>query len=127
MTEETEQDERGGEMRRDEEGQEVLVVLVDVPAEQLRQDHAVAEARDREELRDALEQSQDDRLGVGDQLGDDHGDAAFVRCGPLRNQAKTRQASPTRNAASPCFTWWWLDPASCPGKKLGSDRAGSTK
>ena len=25
----------------------------------------------------------------------------------------------------PCLTWWWLDPASCPGKKDGSDPAGS--
>jgi hypothetical protein len=58
----------GGEVRRDEEGQEVIVVLMDVPAEQPGQDDGVAKARDRERLRDALEQPQDDRLEVGDRV-----------------------------------------------------------
>src|SRR5438477_503020 len=49
--EEAEQNERGCQVRGDEEGEEVLVVLVDVPAEQPREDHAVPEARDREQLR----------------------------------------------------------------------------
>ena len=40
--EEAEQDERGREVGRDQEGEEVVVVLVDVPAEQPRQDHGVA-------------------------------------------------------------------------------------
>src|SRR5213075_1858124 len=60
--EEAEQDERRRQVRRDEEGDEVRVVLVDVPAEQARQDHAVAQARDRKELRHALKQPEDDRL-----------------------------------------------------------------
>src|SRR5204862_1203881 len=107
--EEPEQDDRGREVSRDEEGDEVAVVLVDVPAEDPRQDHAVAEARDREELGDALQEPQDDRLGIGDQLGGDH--SAVVRFGPLRNHANTRQATPSRKAAIPCFTWWWLEPA----------------
>ena len=73
VPEEDEQDDRGREMGGDEERDEVLVVLVDVPAEQLRENHAVTEARDREELRDALQQPQHDRLRVGDQCGEDHG------------------------------------------------------
>ena len=36
-------------------------------------------------------------------VGEDHV-AAAVRFGPVLNQAKTKQASPTRNAAMPCFT-----------------------
>jgi hypothetical protein len=55
VPEEAEQDERRREMGRNEEGEEVLVVLVDVPAEQAREDHAVPEARDREELGHALQ------------------------------------------------------------------------
>jgi hypothetical protein len=65
--EEPQQNESRGEVSRDEEGDEVRVVLVDVPAEELRQDDAVAEARDREELRDALDQPEDDGLAVGDE------------------------------------------------------------
>src|SRR5207253_6250370 len=59
--EEPEEHERRCEVGRDEEGDEVLVVLVDVPAQQARKDDAVAEARDREELRHALEQPEEDR------------------------------------------------------------------
>ena len=62
------QDERGRQVRRDQEGQEVVVVLVDVPAEQPRQDDGVPEARDRERLGDPLEEPQDDRLEVGDRV-----------------------------------------------------------
>ena len=112
-------------MGRDEKGDEVLVVLVDVPAEQARQDDAVPEARDRKELGDALQEPEDDRLGIRDQRREDQGAAA--RFGPERNQAKTRQAIPSRKAAIPCLTWWWFEPACCPGKKPGSDRAGSTQ
>ena len=71
----------------------------------------MSEARDRKELRHALKEPEHDRAGVGDQLGGDHA----VVVGPLRaerNQAKTRQATPSRNAAMPCFTWWWSEPAS---------------
>src|SRR5215210_1511814 len=52
--EEQQQDEGGGAVGGDQEAQEVVVVLVDVPAEDAREHHAVAEARDREELGDAL-------------------------------------------------------------------------
>src|SRR5258708_1487484 len=112
-------------MRRNEERQEVLVVLVDVPAEQPRQDHAVPEARHREELGDSLEEPEDDRPRVGDQREENH--AVEARFGPERNQAKAKQASPTRSEAIPCLVWWWFEPAWWPGKKPGSDFAGSAK
>ena len=64
--EEPEQDERGREVRGDEKGDEVGVVLVDVPAEQPRQDDAMAEARDRKQLAEPLQQAEHDRLSVGD-------------------------------------------------------------
>ncbi len=72
----------------------------------LRQDHALAEARDREELRDALQQTEQDRLAVADQAC-----SGSVFFGALRNHANTRQARPTRKAASPCLTWWWPESA----------------
>ena len=93
--EEPEQDERGREVRRDEEGDEVLVVLVDVPAEELRQDHAVAEARDREELGHALEQPEDDRPRVGDQR--ERGSRGGCRA--LRAADGTRRTRGTRARA----------------------------
>src|SRR5438270_11715698 len=65
--EEAEQDDRRREVGRDEEGEEVRVVLVDVPAQEARQDDAVAEARDGEELGHALEQTEDHGLPVRDQ------------------------------------------------------------
>src|SRR5262249_59833316 len=43
------------------------------------------------------------------------------------NQANTRQASPTRNDAIPCFVWWWFEPDLWPGKNDGSDFAGSAQ
>ena len=49
-------------------------------------------------------QPQHDRAGIGDQRCDDHV-ARVVRFGPVRNQANTRQARPTRNAAIPCLAW----------------------
>ncbi len=101
--EEGEQHERGRKVGRNQEREEVLVVLVDVPAEQPRQDHAVPEARDREQLGDALQEPEDDRPRVRDQRGEDQ--AVLERFGPVRNQANTKHASPTRNAAMPCFTW----------------------
>ena len=67
--EEAEQHDRRGEMGGDEEGDEVRVVLVDVPAEQPRQDHAMAETRDRKQLAEALQQAEQDRLSVGDRQG----------------------------------------------------------
>ncbi len=123
--EEPEQHERRREVGRDEEGEEVLVVLVDVPAEQLRQDHAVPEARDREELGDALQEPRGRSPAGRRSARRGSRRAGRAASGRVRNQAKTRQASPTRNAAIPCFTWWWLEPAWWPGKKPGSDFAGS--
>jgi hypothetical protein len=64
--EEAQQDQRGSEMGGDEERQERVVVLLDVPAQQLRRDHAVAEAGDREQLRRTLDQTEHDGLEVGD-------------------------------------------------------------
>ena len=78
------------------------------------------EARDREQLGDALQQPQNDRLWVRDQVCEDHV-SAVERFGPVWNQANAKQARPTRKAAMPCLTWWWLDPAWWPGKKLGSE------
>ena len=52
----------GGDQEREEE----LVVLVDVPPGETRQHHAVAQAGDRKRLGDALGQPEDDRLEVGD-------------------------------------------------------------
>jgi len=55
-------------MRSDEEGEEVVVVLVDVPAEDLGHDHRVAEAGDRKGLGKPLDQAEDDRLQIGDRV-----------------------------------------------------------
>ena len=100
--EEEEQDDRSRQMSRDEEGDEVLVVLVDIPAESLRDDDAVPEARDREELGHALEEPEHDRLPVADQRGGDHVPEAAGRCFlPVWNQANTSSASPTRNGGDP--------------------------
>src|SRR5581483_7431166 len=122
VPEEAEEDERRRQVRRDEERQEERVVLVDVPAEELREDDAVPVARDREELGHPLQQSEGGRLAVRD-----HARRPRRAAGPLANQAKASAASPTTNAAIPCFTWWWLDPASWPGKNDGSDFAGSAQ
>src|SRR5439155_13287118 len=85
--EETEQDERRREMRRNEERDEERVVLMDVPPDELREDDAVAEARDREELGDALEQTQHDGLEVRDHLR--------RAAGPVWNHASPSNARPT--------------------------------
>jgi hypothetical protein len=50
-----------------EEREEVGLVLVQVPPEQLGEDDRVAEARDREELGDPLQDTDYDRLEVRDQ------------------------------------------------------------
>src|SRR5262249_24888530 len=118
---EAEQHESRGEVRADQEDDEEVAVRLDVPAEQVGDDHAVAEARDREQLGEALEQSEDDRLPVRDQA------VVFFFFGALWNQAKARQARPRMNAAMPCFVWWWFEPLSWPGKKPGSDLAGSAQ
>ena len=89
-------------MRRYEEREEVLVVLMDVPPKQLREDHAVPEARDREELGDALEQPEDNRPGIRDERGEQYHAVLFF--GPVWNQANANAARPTKNEAMPCFT-----------------------
>jgi hypothetical protein len=66
--EESEQHESSRQVGRDQEGQEVVVVLMDVPPEDARQHHAVTEARDREQLREALEQTQHEGLEIGDRV-----------------------------------------------------------
>ena len=66
--EEDEEHDRGREVRRHEEGEEIGLVLVQVPTEELRQDHGVTKARDREQLRHALQETDHDRLEVRDQM-----------------------------------------------------------
>jgi hypothetical protein len=68
LEEEEEEDDGGRHVGGDEEGEKEFVVLVDVPAEQPRQDHSVTEARDRERLGGSLEQAKDHRLKVGDRV-----------------------------------------------------------
>src|SRR6476660_5175395 len=97
---------------------------MDVPAQQLGQDHAVPEARDGEELGDALQEAEEGRLRVRDQRERERRhEAQASTCvrGPLWNQAKTNAPMPSSSAAMPCLTWWCADPASWPGKKPGSD------
>jgi hypothetical protein len=65
LEEEEEKHRGGGAVGGDEEGEEVFVVLMDVPAEQLRCDHRVAEAGDRERLGDPLQEAEHDRLEEG--------------------------------------------------------------
>src|SRR5262245_37826815 len=81
MEEEAKQHDGRGEVRRDEEGDEVLVVLVDVPAEEAWEDDTVPEARDREQLGDTLKKPQDYRLEVADRRRGDH-DAGRVSLSP---------------------------------------------
>ena len=102
--EEEEQHDRRREVGRDEEGDEVIVVLVDVPAEQLREDHAVPEARDREELGHALQQTEHDRLQIGDRRGGDHAAAERVVVAAGLEPGEDSSATPTRNDANPCLT-----------------------
>ena len=68
VEEDPEEHDRGRQVGGDQEGQEVVVVLMDVPAEQARQDDRVAQAGDREGLGDALQQAQDDGLQVRDRV-----------------------------------------------------------
>src|SRR5919197_1308932 len=65
--EEEEEHQRSREVRGDQEGEEIRLLLVQVPAEQLREDDRVAEARDREQFGDALQQADHDRLEVADE------------------------------------------------------------
>ena len=109
--EEEEEDDCRREMGCDEEGEEVLVVLVDVPPEEARKDDAVAQAGDREKLRHSLQQPEDDRLKVRNLRGEDYHSACSVLSPPVWNHAKTRSAAPRRKAAIPCFTWWCPEPS----------------
>src|SRR4051794_21995029 len=68
VPEEPEQHERRGQVGGDEEREEEVVGLVDVPAQQPWRDHAVPQAGHREQLGGALQQAQHDRLGVGDRV-----------------------------------------------------------
>jgi hypothetical protein len=52
----------------DEEGEEVVVVLMDVPAEQAGIDDAVPQARDRERLGDSLQRAEHRPLEVRDRM-----------------------------------------------------------
>ena len=72
--EEHEQRDRGGDVQPDEEREvEGLVGRLAgderVPAEQLGHEHRVAEARDREQLGDALQDPDHDGLQVGQRVG----------------------------------------------------------
>ena len=71
----------------------------------LREDDAVPEARDREELGDALEQPEDDRLEVADRRGEDHVPGAGLRSlssrsGTRRRPGARRRAGTPRGHAS---------------------------
>jgi hypothetical protein len=68
LEEEKEEDDRRCAVGGDEEGEEEFVVLVDVPPEQRRRDYRVAEAGDRERLRDPLQGAKDNGLEVGDRF-----------------------------------------------------------
>ena len=74
--------------------------MVDVPAQELREDDRVAEARDGEQLGHALQQAEHRGMEVGDRH---YAEAERVFLGPVLNQANAKQARPTRNAAMPCF------------------------
>ncbi len=56
---------RGAEMEDDEEGQEARRLLIDLPAQEGREDDRVTEAADREKLGDALEDGGDECLEGG--------------------------------------------------------------
>ena len=86
----------------------------------------MAEARDREELGDALQQPEDDRPRVGDQRGDDHA-AGGRRFGPVRNQAKHEAGQPEQERRDAVLDVVVARSRLVPGKKPGSDFAGSAK
>ena len=75
-----------------------VVVLVDVPAQQLRQDHAVAQAGDREQLREPLQQAEHDSLAVRDRPRENRQHQARA-ARPDSNQAKMKQPMPRNSEA----------------------------
>jgi hypothetical protein len=92
VPEESEEDERRGEVSGDQEGEEEVVVLVDVPAEETRKDNRVAEARDREELGESLKEAERNGLEVGDERRED--DDGFP-VGPNRPENETSAGTPS--------------------------------
>ena len=85
------------------------------------------EARDGEQLGDALQEPQDDRLGVGDQRGEDHA-AGVAR--PFRAGLEPREdegGEPDEERSDAVLRVVMADPAWWPGKKPGSDCAGSAQ
>src|SRR5436305_12302104 len=87
-----------------------------VPSEQLREQHRVTEARDRKQLRDALEDPEHDRTEgretvIGSQREHERGTLAR-----LSFQARTGYGRPARRTARPAPTpgaW----PRRCPGTR----------
>jgi hypothetical protein len=75
LQEQQQQHDRRRQVRGDQERQEELVVLVDVPAGQPRQHDAVPEARNRKRLGNSLGEAEDDCLEVGDRIL--HGSTAY--------------------------------------------------
>ena len=92
----------------------------------LRQDHAVPEARDREELGDALQEPQDDRLRVRDQRGEDH----VARCAlrPGAEPGEGEAGEPDEERRDPVLDVVVARPGlRALGRSSGSDFAGSAQ
>ena len=107
--------------------EEVVVVLVDVPAEQPRQDRRCARGSRSERAPRPLQQPEDDRLEVRDQ-----------RCTRLRllgvagrrpglEPGEGEAAEPHDQRGDAVLDVMVVEPASWPGKNPGSDPAGSTQ
>ena len=80
VAEEPEQHERGGEVRRDQEGRGSSRRSGGCPSRSSRgRITRVAQARDREGLGDALQQAQDDGLEVGDRVHRGEATVAFMK------------------------------------------------
>src|SRR5947208_3249166 len=120
LEEEAEEDHRRREVRRHQECQEELVVLMDVPAGEPRQDHPVPERGDRKWLGDALEEAEDDRLEIGDRVqgpGEARsGYRSARRPKPLVGPSRSRVTKPPARfsrlracstaVSSSCWRWW---------------------
>ncbi len=93
------QRERGGDVQRHQEGEveglaRGLGLGQVVPAEQFGQEHRVAEARDRHELGDTLEEADHDRLEVADHRSDFPAAPASPVRGRVATRAKARAERP---------------------------------
>ena len=119
--EEPEQDERRRQVGRHEEGEEEVVVLVDVPAEQPRQDHAVPERRDRERLLTPWSRPEDRGLAVADHRRERPTAPAGGGAG-REPGVRERREPEERTRRSPCLTWWWpcSEPADVAGEESGA-------